>query len=57
MDSAQIDALAPHKTFPGNRPSTTILLDNLDARALGNLICAYEHKVVRAKCDLGHQCV
>ena len=45
MDSADIVALAPHKTFPGNRPSTTMLLDKLDARTLGNLICAYEHKV------------
>ena len=40
-----IRALAPHKTFPGNRPSTTIMLDRLDARALGSLIALYEHKV------------
>ena len=45
MPESEIDALAPHKTFPGNRPSTTILLNNLDARTLGSLIALYEHKV------------
>ncbi len=45
MDAAQIDALAPQKTFPGNRPSTTITLDALTPSALGHLIALYEHKV------------
>jgi glucose-6-phosphate isomerase len=36
----------PQKTFPGNRPSTTILLPTLDAYSLGALIAAYEHKTV-----------
>jgi glucose-6-phosphate isomerase len=40
-----IDALAPQKTFPGNRPSTTITLDELSPFALGHLIALYEHKV------------
>jgi len=40
----QIDQLAPHKTFPGNRPSNTILLDVLSPAALGALIALYEHK-------------
>ena len=39
-----IDALAPQKTFPGNRPSTTITLDELSPFALGHLIALYEHK-------------
>jgi glucose-6-phosphate isomerase len=39
------DRLAPHKVFPGNRPSTTILLDALTPGALGALIALYEHKV------------
>ena len=39
-----IDALAPQKTFPGNRPSTTLTLDELSANALGHLIALYEHK-------------
>jgi len=44
-DRADIDALAPQKTFPGNRPSTTITLDELSPNALGHLIALYEHKV------------
>ncbi len=36
---------APHKTLPGNRPSSTLVLKSLTARALGALIALYEHKV------------
>ncbi len=43
--AADIDVLATHKTFPGNRPSTTIVLERLDARSLGALIALFEHKV------------
>jgi len=39
-----IDALAPQKTFFGNRPSTTILLDDLSPENIGALIALYEHK-------------
>lgn len=46
-------ALAAAKTFPGNRPSTTILLDRLDARTLGALLAFYEHRVFTAACLLG----
>jgi glucose-6-phosphate isomerase len=37
--------LAPHKTFEGNRPSSTILLERLTPEALGKLIALYEHSV------------
>jgi glucose-6-phosphate isomerase len=37
--------LARHRTFPGNRPSTTLVLDALTPRALGALIAMYEHRV------------
>ena len=37
--------LAKHRTFPGNRPSTTLLLDQLTPRSLGALIAMYEHRV------------
>ncbi|WP_414656078.1 glucose-6-phosphate isomerase [Ferrovibrio sp.] len=37
--------LAPQKAFPGNRPSTTILLPRLDPYHLGMLIALYEHKI------------
>lgn len=34
----------PHRSYPGNRPSSTILIDRLDARRLGALIAFYEHR-------------
>ena len=39
------DTLARHRTFPGNRPSTTLVLDALTPRSLGALIALYEHRV------------
>jgi len=38
--------LVPHIMFPGNRPTTTLLVDALTARSLGALIALYEHKVL-----------
>ena len=40
-----IDRVAPHRTFAGGRPSTFCLAEDLDARSLGALIAAYEHKI------------
>ncbi len=40
-----IEALAPHKVFQGDRPSSTFLYTRLTPRALGRLIALYEHKV------------
>jgi len=37
--------LAPHKMFPGNRPTNTILFQKLTPHTLGSLIAIYEHKV------------
>jgi glucose-6-phosphate isomerase len=45
VDEDEINRLAPHRTFPGNRPSTTISYRRLDALTLGRLIALYEHKV------------
>ena len=39
------DVLARHRSFPGNRPSTTLLLDALTPSSLGALIALYEHRV------------
>jgi glucose-6-phosphate isomerase len=39
------DALVPHRTFEGNRPSNTILAENLTPYALGTLVALYEHSV------------
>ncbi len=45
MSGEAIDALAPHKVFAGNRPSSTFLYKRLSPRVLGQLIALYEHKV------------
>ncbi|MEV1010632.1 glucose-6-phosphate isomerase, partial [Streptomyces sp. NPDC049881] len=37
--------LVPHRTFPGNRPTTTVLAGELSPSVLGQLIALYEHKV------------
>ena len=39
-------ALIPHKTFPGDRPSSSLLLRRLDAFAAGQLLALYEHRTV-----------
>lgn len=41
----QIKALAPHKVFRGNRPTNTLLCEQLTPKVLGSLIALYEHKV------------
>ncbi len=45
MDANAIAALAPHKVFSGDRPSSTFLYRRLDPRTLGRLVALYEHKV------------
>ena len=40
-----LEALLPHKIFPGNKPTNTLLFDKLDPHTLGMLIALYEHKV------------
>jgi glucose-6-phosphate isomerase len=45
MGKEQIKFLTPHKVFPGNRPSNTIIYKKLTPETLGALIALYEHKV------------
>ena len=45
MTPESADRIAPHKVFPGNRPSNTIMYRRLDPTTLGSLIALYEHKV------------
>lgn len=45
-DPAAVDRIAPHRAFPGNRPSNTIVLQRLDPASLGALVALYEHKVM-----------
>lgn len=47
------EAGARARTFPGNRPSATILLDRLDAHTLGALLAFYEHRTFTAATLLG----
>lgn len=42
--AAEIDALAPQRTFPGNRPTSFIVMDQLTPERLGALVALYEHK-------------
>jgi len=41
----EIDALSPHKVFPGDRPANSILFEKLTPETLGALIALYEHKI------------
>jgi len=44
MEAEEIDRLAAQRVFPGDRPSTTILMERLSAASLGSLLALYEHK-------------
>lgn len=45
MSASDIDAIAPHKVFSGNRPTTSIMVNKLTPKALGKLIAIYEMKI------------
>ncbi len=45
LDNEAIEKLLPFKIFEGNRPSTSILFNELNPRSLGMLIAMYEHKI------------
>ncbi len=45
LKGESLEALLPHKVFPGNKPTNTLLFDRLDPHTLGMLIALYEHKV------------
>lgn len=45
MAADQVAFLAPYRSFPGNQPSTTLLLPRIDPFNLGALLALYEHKV------------
>ncbi|XXQ67381.1 glucose-6-phosphate isomerase [Neisseriaceae bacterium B1] len=45
LPESQIEALVPHKTFSGNRPTNLILMNKVNPRNMGSLIAMYEHKV------------
>jgi glucose-6-phosphate isomerase len=45
VDEEEARFLAHHRTFPGNRPTNSILMDRLTPRTLGALIALYEHRI------------
>ena len=45
MDDEHVELLKPHKTFEGNKPTNSLLVDRLTPRTLGSLIALYEHKI------------
>ncbi|OGT90663.1 MAG: glucose-6-phosphate isomerase [Gammaproteobacteria bacterium RIFOXYA12_FULL_61_12] len=45
LSAEQIAALLPHKCFPGNRPTNSLLMDRITPATLGALIALYEHKI------------
>nr|WP_198005621.1 glucose-6-phosphate isomerase [Thioalkalivibrio thiocyanodenitrificans] len=45
LDPEHIERVAPHRVFPGNRPSNSILFRKLTPRTLGSLIALYEHRI------------
>ena len=42
---AELERQARHRVFPGNRPSTTLLMPQLTPRTLGQIVALYEHRV------------
>jgi glucose-6-phosphate isomerase len=45
LSPERVAELVPHKTFPGNRPTTSVLFSRLTPKTLGMLIAMYEHKI------------
>lgn len=45
MHGDELGRLLPHKVFPGNRPTNSILFKKLTPRTLGSLIALYQHKI------------
>ncbi len=45
MSGEELEALLPHKIFPGNKPSNALLFKKVTPRTLGTLIALYEHKI------------
>lgn len=45
MSEEKIESILPYKVFPGNRPSTAIVLEKVTPKYLGALVSLYEHKI------------
>ena len=45
LPAERVAELVPHKTFPGNRPTNSILVQKITPKTLGMLVALYEHKI------------
>jgi glucose-6-phosphate isomerase len=45
LPAERVSELVPHETFLGNRPSTSILVNEITPRTLGKLVAMYEHEI------------
>jgi glucose-6-phosphate isomerase len=45
LSGQELERMLPHRVFPGNRPSNSILLEELTPRTLGMLVAMYEHRI------------
>jgi glucose-6-phosphate isomerase len=45
LPAEKVDALLAHKVFPGNRPTTSIMVQKITPKILGSLVAMYEHKI------------
>lgn len=45
LSGDELERQARHRVFPGNRPSTTLLISELTPHALGQIVALYEHRV------------
>jgi len=45
LEGAELERQARHRVFPGNRPSTTLLMEQLTPFSLGQIVALYEHRV------------
>ncbi|MFC3569482.1 glucose-6-phosphate isomerase [Paracoccus sp. TOH] len=53
LTGAELERQARHRVFPGNRPSTTLLIAELDPFTLGQIVALYEHRVFAEGVILG----
>ena len=53
LSGAELDRQARHRVFPGNRPSTTLLIPELSPYTLGQIVALYEHRVFAEGVILG----
>ena len=53
LTGTELERQARHRVFPGNRPSTTLLIPQLDPYTLGQIVALYEHRVFSEGVILG----